>query len=229
MKLEMEAMKVDKVMKDQQLQMLTAVVETHLKLNIHEAFDRQMAEEANLRNKGIAEEVVIVDASLNQPDMGGSSSQPDAEMVDIQEIAENDEEMVEAEDEEVHEPEFLMDGEPIEPIIPENVLRDVEIIQRRRKAKEVLLLEYTTDKFVLVGKAYPVPYNGKEVAKLTRFYELKRRGKIARGEIVDEESDSDLFGDEEEEEEDDDKDDKADDNSDKDDKHDDDDDQGASV
>ncbi|MFS8021423.1 hypothetical protein Hanom_Chr16g01427231 [Helianthus anomalus] len=165
MKLEMEAMKADKVMKDQQLQMLTVVVETHLKLNIHAAFDeidvikakerrqereRQMAEEANFRNKGIAEGVEIVDASLSQPDMGGSSSQPDVEMVEVQEIAENDKEMVEAKDEEVHEPEYLMAGEPIEPIIPGNVLRKVEIIQRRRKAKEVLLLEYTTDKFVLV-------------------------------------------------------------------------------
>ncbi|MFS7966307.1 hypothetical protein Hanom_Chr09g00772301 [Helianthus anomalus] len=95
MKLEMEAMKADKVMKYQQLQMLVAVFETHLKLNIHAVFDeidvikaserrlereRQLAEEANLKNKGIAEEVEIVDASLSQPDMGGSSSQPDVEM-----------------------------------------------------------------------------------------------------------------------------------------------------
>ncbi|KAJ0725518.1 hypothetical protein HanPI659440_Chr12g0459701 [Helianthus annuus] len=119
LKFEMEAMKADKVMKDQQLEMLTAIVETHLKLNIHEAFDqvdvikanerrqereRQIAEEANLKNKGIVEEVVVVDASQNQPDIGGSSSQPDADMVDLQEIVEHDEEMVEAEEEEVHEP-----------------------------------------------------------------------------------------------------------------------------
>ncbi|MFS8024022.1 hypothetical protein Hanom_Chr16g01458381 [Helianthus anomalus] len=85
MKLEMEAMKADKVMKDQQLQMLVAVVETHLKLNIHAAFDeidvikanerrlereRQMAEEANLKNKGIDEAVEIVGASSSQPDVG---------------------------------------------------------------------------------------------------------------------------------------------------------------
>ncbi|XP_035838927.1 uncharacterized protein LOC118486532 [Helianthus annuus] len=72
MKLEMEAMRADKVMKDKQLEMLTAVIEAHLKVNIHEAFDqvdiikanerrkereRQLAEEANLKNKGIAEEV----------------------------------------------------------------------------------------------------------------------------------------------------------------------------
>ncbi|KAM0063899.1 hypothetical protein Hdeb2414_s0003g00096321 [Helianthus debilis subsp. tardiflorus] len=153
MKLEMEAMKADKVMKDQQLEMLMAVVETHLKLNIHEAFDqvdiikanerrqereRQLAEEANLRNKGVAEKVEIVGASQNQLDMGGSSSQLDVVMVDIQEVAENDEEMIEAENEEiheqaddveVHEPEFLMVGAPVEPIILENVLRDVQVIQ----------------------------------------------------------------------------------------------------
>ncbi|KAJ0605703.1 putative transcription factor bZIP family [Helianthus annuus] len=242
MKLEMEAMKADKVMKDQQLQMLTAVVEAHLKLNIHEAFDqvdvlranerrqereRQMAEEANLKNKGIVEEVEIVGASVSQPDMGGSSLQPDVEMIDIQEIDENDEEMVEAP---VHEPEFLMTGEPVELFILENVLRDVQIIQRRRRAREILLLEYTTDKFVMVGEAYSVPYNGKEVAKLTKFYELKRKGKIARGEMVDDDIDSDLFGDGEEEEEDDDQDDKADDKDVKDEKpdDDDDDDQGTS-
>ncbi|XP_022003018.1 probable inactive protein kinase DDB_G0270444 [Helianthus annuus] len=199
MKLEMEAMKADKVMKDQQLQMLVAVVESHLKMNIHAAFDeidviranerrlereRQMAEEANLKNKGIIEEVEIVDASSSQPEVGGSSSQPDIEMIEEvevqeQEVVEDDQEMVEAEAQEPHEPEYLIVGEPIEPIIAENVLRRVEIIQRRRRAREVLLLEYTTDKFVLVGNAYPVPYNSKEVAKLLKFMDLKRKGRIA--------------------------------------------------
>ncbi|MFS7928163.1 hypothetical protein Hanom_Chr04g00317601 [Helianthus anomalus] len=73
-----------------------------------------------------------------------------------------------AENEVVHEPKFLMVGEPVEPVILENVLRDVQVMQRRRRAREVLLLEYTTDKFVLVGDAYRVPYNGKETAKLLR-------------------------------------------------------------
>ncbi|KAJ0570482.1 hypothetical protein HanHA300_Chr05g0178491 [Helianthus annuus] len=255
MKLEMEAMKADKVMKDKHLQMLVAVVESHLKLNIHAAFDeidvirayerrlegkRQMAEEANLKNKGIVEEVEVVDASSSQPDVGGSSSQPDVEIIEVveeqeQEVVEDDQEMVEAEAEEPNEPEYLIIGEPIEPIIVENVLRRVEIIQRRRRAREVLLLEYTTDKFVLVGNAYPVPYNSKEVAKLLKFLDRKRKGRIARGEIVDEESDIEMFGDEEEEDEDkedeeneDKSDDKDDDKSDKDDKDDDDNDQGAS-
>ncbi|KAM0056062.1 hypothetical protein Hdeb2414_s0006g00213661 [Helianthus debilis subsp. tardiflorus] len=230
MKLEMEAMKADKVMKDKQLEILTAVIEAHLKVNIHEAFDqidiikanerrqereRQLAEEANLRNKGIVEEVEIVSSSQNQFEVGGSSSQA---------VTMNDEEMVEAENEAVHEPEFVMVGEPVEPIIPENVLRDVQILQRKKKAKEVLLLEYSTDKFVLVGKAYRVPYSEEESAKLLRFYELKEQGKIARGEVA-EDSDSDSL---EEEDEDDDEDDQADDKSDNDDKPDDDDDQGTS-
>ncbi|KAJ0952816.1 hypothetical protein HanPSC8_Chr02g0076691 [Helianthus annuus] len=244
MKLEMEAMKADKVMKDQQLAMLTAVIEAHLKVNIHEAFDqvdiikanerrqereRQLAKEANLRNKGIAEEVEIVGSSQNQLEVGGSSSQPEFEMVDVQDVAENDEVMVEAENEVVHEPEFVMVGEPVEPVILENVLRDVQVMQRRKRAREVLLLEYSTDKFVLVGKAYRVPYSKEESAKLLRFFYLKNQAKIARGEIA-EDTDSDILDDEEEEDEDDGKDDEADDKSDKDDKPDDDDDdnQGTS-
>ncbi|KAJ0922396.1 putative transcription factor bZIP family [Helianthus annuus] len=243
MKLEMEAMKADKVMKDQQLQMLVAVVESYLKMNIHVAFDeidvmranerrleceRQMAEEANLKNKGIVEEVEIIDASSSQPEVGGSSSQPDVEMIEVVEPVEDDQEMVDAEEphepefvipdvemievvepveddqemvdaEEPHEPEFVIVSEPSEPVIVENILRRVEIIQRRRRAREVLLLEYTTDKFVLIGNAYPVPYNSKEVAKLLKFLDRKRKGRIARGEIVDEDSDKELFGDDEEE------------------------------
>ncbi|XP_021975126.1 glutamic acid-rich protein-like [Helianthus annuus] len=246
MKLEMEAMKADKVMKDQQLQMLVAVVESHLKMNIHAAFEeidvikanerrmereRRLAEEVTQKNKGVVEEVEVVDGFSSQLDVGGSSSYPDTEMIEVveiqeQEVVEDDQEMVEAE--EPHEPEFLIVGEPSEPVDVENILRRVEVIQRKRKAREVLLIEWKTDKFVLVGDAYPVPYNSKEVAKLMKFFDLKRKGKIARGEIVDEESDIEIFGDEDEEDED--KDDDKDDDKpdDKDDKDDDDNDQGAS-
>ncbi|XP_021980411.1 mitotic apparatus protein p62-like [Helianthus annuus] len=213
-------------------------------MNIHAAFEeidvikanerrmereRRLAEEANQKNKGIVEEVEVVDGSSSQLDAGGSSSQPDVEMievVEIQEQVEDDQEMVEAE--EPHEPEFLVVGEPSEPVVAENILRRVEIIQRKRKAREVLLLEWKRDKFVLIGNAYPVPYNSKEVAKLLKFLDRKRKGRIARGKIVDEESDIEMFGDEEEEDEDKD-DDKGDDKpDDKDDKDDDDNDQGAS-
>ncbi|MFS8019457.1 hypothetical protein Hanom_Chr15g01404011 [Helianthus anomalus] len=244
MKLEMEAMKADKVMKDQQLQMLVAVVESHLKINIHAAFEevdvikanerrmereRRLAEEVTQKNKGVFEEVEVVDGSSSQVDAGGSSSQQDIEMTEVvevqeQEVVEDDQEMVEAE--EPHETEFLIVGEPSEPIDVENILRKVKVIQRKRKAREVLLIEWKTDKFVLVGDAYPVPYNSKEVAKLMKLFDLKRKGRIARGEIIDEESDIEMFGDEDEEDEDK-SDDKGDDKTDdKDGKDDDDDDQG---
>ncbi|MFS7915711.1 hypothetical protein Hanom_Chr02g00168461 [Helianthus anomalus] len=62
MKLELEAMKADKVMKDQQLQMLTAVVETYLKLNLHEAFDQidvlRTNERRQKRERQMAEELL---------------------------------------------------------------------------------------------------------------------------------------------------------------------------
>ncbi|XP_021996170.1 trigger factor-like [Helianthus annuus] len=90
-------------------------------------------------------------------------------------------------------------------------------------------MEDTT--ILLVGNAYPVSYNAKEVDRLLKFYDLKRKGKIARGEIVDEDSDEEMFGDEEEEDKDngdDQTDDNPDDGNDKDDKGDDDNDQGAS-
>ncbi|MFS7978182.1 hypothetical protein Hanom_Chr10g00912571 [Helianthus anomalus] len=72
MKLEMEAMKADNVMKDEQLQMLCVVMESHLKMNIHAAFEemevrranerrmereRRLAEEATQKNKGVVEDV----------------------------------------------------------------------------------------------------------------------------------------------------------------------------
>ncbi|XP_021974967.1 FK506-binding protein 5-like [Helianthus annuus] len=229
MKLEMEAMKDDKVMKDQQLQMLVAVVESHLKMNIHAAFDeidvikenerrmereRRVAEEANQKNKGVVKEVEIVDGSSSQLDAGGSSSQQDVEMV----VAE-----------ESHEPEFLIVGEPIESLNVEDIFRRVEVIQRKRKAREVLQLEWKTDKFVLVGDAYTVPYNAKEVAKLLKFLDLKEKGKRARGEFVEEDSDIEMFGVEDEEDEDEEDEDKSDDkDDDKSDKDDNDNDQGAS-
>ncbi|XP_022024288.1 aspartic acid-rich protein-like [Helianthus annuus] len=212
-------------------------------MNIHAAFEeidvikanerrmereRRLAEEATQKNKGVVEEVEVVDGSSSQLDAGVSSSQPDVDMievVEVQEQVEDDQEMVE--NKEPHEPEFLIVGEPSEPVDVENILRRVEVIQRKRKAREVLLLEWKTDKFVLVGDAYPVPYNSKEVAKLLKFLDLKRKGRIARGEIVDEESDIEMFGDEDEEDEDK-SDDKTDDKSDKDDKDNDDNDQGAS-
>ncbi|XP_022003473.1 uncharacterized protein LOC110900924 [Helianthus annuus] len=159
MKLEMEAMKADKVMKDEQLQMLCAVMESHLKMNIHAAFEeievrranerrlereRRLAEEASQKNKGVIDETQEAGGSLSQPDIGGSSSQHDIEMVEVvevheQEIVEDEQEMVETE--EVQDPDYMIVGESSEPVDIDNILRRVEVIQRKRKAREVLLLE----------------------------------------------------------------------------------------
>ncbi|MFS7988866.1 hypothetical protein Hanom_Chr11g01039911 [Helianthus anomalus] len=137
--------------------------------------------------------------------------------------------MVEAEEEEVQEPEFMIVGELFEPIDIDNVLRRVEVIQRKRRAREVLLLEWKTSQFVLVGDAYPVPYSGQVIARQMKVKERRRQAMKARGEIVDDDSDDELFGDEEEEDEDKD-DDEADNKSDdKDDKDDDDNDQGCNT
>ncbi|MFS7946451.1 hypothetical protein Hanom_Chr06g00536451 [Helianthus anomalus] len=83
MKLDMETMKADKVMKDEQLFMLYSVIENHLNIDVHAAFneievkraeerrferERRLAEEATQNNKGVIEEI---------QEAGGSSSQVD--------------------------------------------------------------------------------------------------------------------------------------------------------
>ncbi|XP_022040799.1 intracellular protein transport protein USO1-like [Helianthus annuus] len=118
MKLEMEAMKADKVVKDEQLHMLYSDMESHLKMDVHAAFneievkraeerrlerERRLAEEATQKNKGVIDDTQEARGSSSQPDIGGFSSQQDIEMVEIvevqeQEIVEDEQEMVEAEE-----------------------------------------------------------------------------------------------------------------------------------
>ncbi|MFS7943560.1 hypothetical protein Hanom_Chr06g00501671 [Helianthus anomalus] len=89
-KLEIEAMKAKKVMKDNQLNMLYAVIESHLKINVHTAFneievkrvewrrierERRLAEEATQKNKSVIEETQKA---------GGSSCQTDVEMTEAE-------------------------------------------------------------------------------------------------------------------------------------------------
>ncbi|MFS7988333.1 hypothetical protein Hanom_Chr11g01033521 [Helianthus anomalus] len=88
-KLEMEAMKADKVMKDEQLQMLYVVMESHLKMNVHAAFEvievrraeerrlereRRLAEDATHKNKGVIDDTQEAGGSSNQPDIGTRNS-----------------------------------------------------------------------------------------------------------------------------------------------------------
>ncbi|MFS7921693.1 hypothetical protein Hanom_Chr03g00239931 [Helianthus anomalus] len=80
MKLEMEAMKADKVMKENRLSMLYVVIESHLKIDVHTAFndlevkrteerrierERRLAEEPTQKKKGVIKET---------QEAGGSSS-----------------------------------------------------------------------------------------------------------------------------------------------------------
>ncbi|MFS7926480.1 hypothetical protein Hanom_Chr04g00297541 [Helianthus anomalus] len=209
-------------MKDNQLSMLTTIIESHLKVDIHTAFnkvevkraeerrterERLLAQEATERRKGIVKDVA---GSASQPEAGGSSTQEDIEMINVENVQEQD---VEA---------------------GQDFMLVVNVIQTKRKAKEVLLLEWKTQQFILVGKASSVPYSAIEIARQIKIKERRRRTKITCGEIMVDDSDIELFGDEEEEEDDNDDDkkndnddDKKDDKDDKDDKGDDDNDQGG--
>ncbi|MFS7965751.1 hypothetical protein Hanom_Chr09g00765881 [Helianthus anomalus] len=230
-KLEMEAMKADKVMKDNQLSMLTAIIESHLKVDIHIAFneveveraeerrverERLIAQEATERRKSVVVDVV---GSSSQPEVGGSSSQEDIEMVDVENVQEQD---VEAGQD------FMLVGESSELFDINDVLRRVNVIQSKRKARKVLLLEWKTKQFVLVSEASSVPYSAKEISRQMKIKERRRKAKIARREIFDDDSDIELFGDEDEDEDNNDDDKKDDKPDNKDDKSGDDNDQGAS-
>ncbi|KAJ0467974.1 hypothetical protein HanIR_Chr14g0691331 [Helianthus annuus] len=100
MKLEMEAMKADKVVKDEQLSMLYTVLKSHLNIDVHAAFnnievkraeerrierERELAQEATQRGKGLVVDTEETLGSSSQPEVGGSSSQVDVEMVDAEE------------------------------------------------------------------------------------------------------------------------------------------------
>ncbi|XP_021975017.1 uncharacterized protein LOC110870123 [Helianthus annuus] len=141
MELEMEAMKADKVVKDEQLHMLYSVMESHFKMDVHAAFneievkraeerrterERHLAEEATQKNKGVIDDTQEAGGSSSQPEIGGSSNQEDIEMVEAEDVQEQVDQ------------DFMMVGESSEPLDAENVLRKVAVIQRKKKAREVL-------------------------------------------------------------------------------------------
>ncbi|MFS7904015.1 hypothetical protein Hanom_Chr01g00030911 [Helianthus anomalus] len=125
MKLEMKAMKADKVMKDEQLYMLYYVIESHLNIDIHAAFneievkraeecrierERRLAEEATRKNKGVIEET---------QEAGGSSSQVDVEMVEAE-------------------------------VVPQGFMLAREVLMLKWKDEEEV--EEESQKFILIGK-----------------------------------------------------------------------------
>ncbi|MFS7905649.1 hypothetical protein Hanom_Chr01g00050141 [Helianthus anomalus] len=110
MELEMEAMKADKVVKDEQLHMLYSVMESHFKIDVHAAFneievkraeerrlerERRLAEEATQKNKGVINDTQEAGGSSSQPEIGRSSNQEDTEMDEAEEVQEQDFMMVE--------------------------------------------------------------------------------------------------------------------------------------
>ncbi|MFS7954731.1 hypothetical protein Hanom_Chr07g00633951 [Helianthus anomalus] len=134
MKLEMEAMKADKAMKDEQLTMLYTVMEHHLGIDVHSIYnnieikrvverriekEKRLAEEATQRKKEI-----IVETQ----EAGGSSSQADVEMVDAK----------------VDPKGFVLVGESSLSSNYDDIICRVQVEQRKRKAKdpEVLLLKW---------------------------------------------------------------------------------------
>ncbi|MFS7896151.1 hypothetical protein Hanom_Chr00s004185g01719781 [Helianthus anomalus] len=98
-KLEMEAMKAEKVMKDNQLNMLYAVMESHLKIDVHATFndievkrakerriqrERELAQDGTRRRKEVVVETEETLGSSSQPEASGSSSLVDEEMVEAE-------------------------------------------------------------------------------------------------------------------------------------------------
>ncbi|MFS7986728.1 hypothetical protein Hanom_Chr11g01013701 [Helianthus anomalus] len=129
---------------------------------------------------------------------------------------------------------FVLVGESSESLDHTDILHRVHVLQKKKKAREVLMLEWKkeeveeeTSNFILIGKASSVPYNIKEIVRQIKVKERRRKAKIARGEIVESDSDKELFGDEEDDEDHNDDDNKSDKKDDEDDKKNDDD-QGSS-
>ncbi|MFS7893008.1 hypothetical protein Hanom_Chr00s000796g01661591 [Helianthus anomalus] len=216
-KLEMEGMKADKVMKDNQLNMLYAFMYSHLNIDVLAAFneievkraeerrverERRLAKEVKQKNKGVIEET---------QETGGSSSHVDVEMTE----------------DEANPMGFMLFGESSSLSFDLNeIIRRVHVLQKKKNAKEVLMLKWKdeeeveeeTHNFVLIGKPSSVPYSLKEIVRRVKFDERRREARKARGEIVSD-SDIEILDDEEEEDEND----KSDKKDDKDNKKDDDD------
>ncbi|KAM0064463.1 hypothetical protein Hdeb2414_s0003g00103231 [Helianthus debilis subsp. tardiflorus] len=141
MKLEMEAMKADKAMKDEQLAMLYTVMESHLGIDVHSVYNNieiKKAEEHRIeRERRLAKEATQIkkDVIVETQEARGSSSQVDVEMVDA----------------EVDPKGFVLIGESSTLSYSyDDIIHLVQVEQRRRKAKEpeVLLLQWKEEEIL---------------------------------------------------------------------------------
>ncbi|MFS7977413.1 hypothetical protein Hanom_Chr10g00903691 [Helianthus anomalus] len=128
LKLEIEALRADKTVKDEELNMLYIVTEHHLGINvqfIYNSLEIQRVEERRAqREKELAEEATRKRKELivKTQETSGSSSQPDVEMVD-------------AEDEQAQGFVLVGDSTPLSYSL-DDIIRLVQVEQRKRKARE---------------------------------------------------------------------------------------------
>ncbi|KAJ0627207.1 hypothetical protein HanHA89_Chr01g0022731 [Helianthus annuus] len=142
MKLEMEALRADKVVKDEQLNMLYTVMEHHLGIDVQSIYNnieiKRVEERRIEREKRLAEEATQrkKDVIIETQDAEGSSSQADVEMDDV--------EADQAQG-------FVLVGEASIPSYNfDEIVRRVQVEQRKKKAKEhkVLLLRWKEEEKV---------------------------------------------------------------------------------
>ncbi|MFS7936741.1 hypothetical protein Hanom_Chr05g00419341 [Helianthus anomalus] len=142
MKLEMEALRADKVVKDGQLNMLYTVMEQHLGTNVQSIYNNLEIQRVEERRAQREKELVEATTQRKKEvitetqEAGGSSSQADVEMVDA----------------EVDPKGFVLVGDSI-PLSYnfDEIIRRVQVEQRKRKAEEteVLLLRWKEEEKVV--------------------------------------------------------------------------------
>ncbi|KAJ0695748.1 hypothetical protein HanLR1_Chr10g0349011 [Helianthus annuus] len=139
MKLEMEVMKANKAVKDEQLTMLYIVMEHHLGIDVHSIYNnieiKKVEERRIERERRLAEKATQRkrDVIIETQEAGGSSSQADVDMVDA----------------EVDPKGFVLVGESSTlSYNSDDIVRHVQAVQRKKKSKEhkVLLLRWKEEK-----------------------------------------------------------------------------------
>ncbi|MFS7954368.1 hypothetical protein Hanom_Chr07g00629471 [Helianthus anomalus] len=143
MKLEMEALRADKAVKNEQLNMLYTVMEHHLGIDVQSIYNnieiKRVEERRAQREKELAEAATQrrKEVIIETQEAGGSSSQPDIEMVDA--------EVDQAQG-------FVLIGEATLPSYSfDDIIRLVQVEQRKRKEKEpkVMLLQWKEEEKVV--------------------------------------------------------------------------------
>ncbi|KAJ0539938.1 hypothetical protein HanRHA438_Chr08g0366301 [Helianthus annuus] len=146
LKLEIEALRADKAVKDEQLNMLYTVMEHHLGINVQSIYNnleiQRFKERRAQREKELAEEATKKKKELivETQEAGGSSSQPEVD-VDMVDAVVNEKEHMDVDPQQS----FILVGEATSLSYSfDDIIRLVQVEQRKWKAKEpkVMLLRY---------------------------------------------------------------------------------------